>query len=1074
MSAIRDLAGPRPALIVAPGPRAAQSALVREIDAAGSSFEAPLRVVVPSRALRDHLRAALLAERGGRALAGVIVQTLSALARDVLERSAVRAPAGAAFFDLLVRRLAATEPDLDPVLAAGPDAWRAIAATVRDLIDAGLTRESAEALDELLEATQASSSAARVRARAIVQVAAAALDQAGSFGSDDHTLGPRGARLALAAEAIESAAMSGQRERALDARGVIVFGFANVTGVAGALIDALVRHHRACVILDRPVALHDASDTTAARFTARFEQRCAALLRDQFPAPAPPRIACLAASSPESELRLAAESIRWLLDMGIAPESIGVAWRQPRSPQATLVRRHFTRLGIPYCAPGLAGTLAPDARRAHAFAALLRSGPEASIDALLDATITHGGAPIHARVRLALRAAGAARVHEAAALDVARLTNARGLVPLPQRRGQDVIEDPASGETRLRSRSSTLDRRELDRAVALAREVVRERDRLSSCITAHEQKQAIVRLASAVLGWRDDDARVKDALNALRAAFSELPATLRLQADEALILAQDALEALGRDALTAQGGGVRVLSATEARGQTFEHLFVLGVSRDAFPRSIVEDALLPDALRWSMTSILEDLPVKGLGFAEERYLFQQLLTSARHVVVSWPRADERGRPLAPSPLAVLAQSIPGTTRLDPPDAGTRRPRTALEAALVAGLAGDATGATALDAEAARAFRGDDADRLAAQSAAVIAEFDRPRADDLGPYLGFVGSAREANDPRRAIAPITFFENLARCPWQAFLVRRLGLAPGPDPQDALPGPDRRLVGIVVHAALARLVEARRNEDAPSSLQAALLLAPITLDDAADLEISSACSDAAREVAHDEGLLASGYEDLLAELAAPRVRRALALETSPPLAAEVEGRVTITLTGGGARDVLFRADRLSRDADGFALIDFKTSKPITDAKRESTRLQHVHAAIREGRALQAAAYARSIAGGTRGRYVHIPADPDREGVVAVESSDGDASRLFDETMRVLIAAQDAGELPPRLVTPQTDREPLACSSCDVKDACLQGDSTARQRMLWWERAPERGTALTHPHARALWLLHTKDEA
>ena len=66
---------------------------------------------------------------------------------------------------------------------------------------------------------------------------------------------------------------------------------------------------------------------------------------------------------------------------------------------------------------------------------------------------------------------------------------------------------------------------------------------------------------------------------------------------------------------------------TEARARTFDHLFLIGLNRDVFPRSMREDPLLPDDLRRILQRVLPDVPIKRAGFDEERYLFAQLLSA---------------------------------------------------------------------------------------------------------------------------------------------------------------------------------------------------------------------------------------------------------------------------------------------------------------------------------------------------------------------------------------------------------------------------------------------------------------
>ena len=123
---------------------------------------------------------------------------------------------------------------------------------------------------------------------------------------------------------------------------------------------------------------------------------------------------------------------------------------------------------------------------------------------------------------------------------------------------------------------------------------------------------------------------------------------------------------MGVDALGGAGGGVRVLSVIEARAHTFEHLFVLGLNRDLFPRRVSEDPLLPDALRRALAAVLPDVPVKARGFDEERYLFAQLVSAAPSVALSWQALSDDGKEKTASPLVEgLVQTAGGVVPLAP-------------------------------------------------------------------------------------------------------------------------------------------------------------------------------------------------------------------------------------------------------------------------------------------------------------------------------------------------------------------------------------------------------------------------
>ena len=108
--------------------------------------------------------------------------------------------------------------------------------------------------------------------------------------------------------------------------------------------------------------------------------------------------------------------------------------------------------------------------------------------------------------------------------------------------------------------------------------------------------------------------------------------------------------------------GVQVLDAMAARGIAFRATWVLGMNEKVFPRTILEDAFVPDAARAKIGARLgARLPVKVRGYEEERLLFRLLRDGAREVLVlSTQRSDDRGRLQVPSVLLAgrTAVSLP--------------------------------------------------------------------------------------------------------------------------------------------------------------------------------------------------------------------------------------------------------------------------------------------------------------------------------------------------------------------------------------------------------------------------------
>lgn len=120
--------------------------------------------------------------------------------------------------------------------------------------------------------------------------------------------------------------------------------------------------------------------------------------------------------------------------------------------------------------------------------------------------------------------------------------------------------------------------------------------------------------------------------------------------------------------------GVSVLDAMEARGLSFRILYIVGVNDDRFPRAIHEDAFLRDSERRRIDMDLGyKLPEKLAAIHEERLLWFLLANSARDaLVLSYPRADEGGRPLVPSSFILEVERVLGSL---PP---VRMPRAAKE------------------------------------------------------------------------------------------------------------------------------------------------------------------------------------------------------------------------------------------------------------------------------------------------------------------------------------------------------------------------------------------------------------
>jgi RecB family exonuclease len=531
---------------------------------------------------------------------------------------------------------------------------------------------------------------------------------------------------------------------------------------------------------------------------------------------------------------------------------------------------------------------------------------------------------------------------------------------------------------------------------------------------------------------------------------------------------------------------VQVLDAIEARGLTFEHLFVVGLNRGVFPRVVNEDPLLPDSLRAVLSrhgfGVLQDLPQKLTGYDEERYLFSQLLSAGEEVTLSWQDVDEDNHQQTASPLVERLRWSPGergeswrqpeTARPLYSAAAASRPerswqhRPAHEAAVLAGIHGDRKHfarvlAVALAEGAAPEVRPPAG--LHTARLRILDELDpergRPRGErtraELGPYFGFVGPVAPAGDPRsRERVFVTTLENLARCSWRTFLERVLHLRPIPDPLEALPAVEALYVGSLVHGVLERVVLSGLTEGADSFDEARTRsAAPVSWPSPA--ELGQILREEAAELVRKEGFAFPGFARLLAEVAGPYLETARRLEWRSgdgvrAAAAEIHSALEVADASGKSWEVAFKADRIDRDPN-LTVTDYKTGKPHSDKKTEAARHKELLESVRAGERLQAVVYALAAGReGDSGRYVYLQPDPDLDPerrIASVAAGDSDMEEAFLKAARAVLGAWDRGTFLPRLIRARGDREPRPCEWCRVSEACLRGDSGSRGRLREW---------------------------
>jgi hypothetical protein len=1092
----------RPRICVATGPRAVEAALLArlapllaEARANPALLATPIRVLVPSRSLREHLSAVLVSRFG--AVAGVSIQTLHALALEILERAREPAPRGEELLPVLVRRAARQQPALREGLEDLVDGFGVVEGAVRDLLDAGFRSSCESDLEDCLSGPAAAGSDPALPL-ALLRVAAATLDEMEACG-----IGDRSTLLRRAAERIGRT-----DQELLPTRELFIHGFADATGLATELLLALQRRFGGTLLLDRPPPPGESQRRDPGlRFGERFRQRLAEVrgteieeLGAEEPLPSAQPVAVEAADT-EAEVRSAALRIAVLLEGGARPESVGVVARD-LSPYALSLRRHFERLGVPYSGVGAVGPGGAVRRRAEALVELLRTRERCASDRWLEC-LPRLSQTQRADLRIGLRHLGAARLG-----DVVGLPAGRDL-PLPVRRGLEGrdVDQPddarhAEGDAdRAAPRASRrLLRRETLRAAVDSARMLLERFGSwphSAPLAAHLRETR--QLLEAELDWDPEVPTQRGVFEELEVLAQASPAELRLSANDYLLVLARRLEGLGGERLGGEGGGVQLLSVMEARARSFEHLFVLGLNRDLFPRSVREDPILPDSVRRVLSRVLPDLPIKSSGYDEERHLFAQLLASSPRVAISWRAADDEGKPLASSTLVErLRWSLPGLrvetapSPLERLDDDRAHLHPAFERAAATALRGPQAAlpaAVRVALEERRRLVGEigldlDPAELAEARLAVVRELDRGAwgAPLLGPYFGFVGPARRAEDLRNAPLAVTTLEKFARCPWRCFVEQMLRIERVPDPLEALPGLDPLRLGSAVHRALEQLARGgKASAEGPVRLEEVRESEPRAVAWPGERRALEILREACREILRDEGLDAlPGLADLLERSAWPVLERARQLEWPTPdvelavLGVEVEGDLELldpTLPEQRRR-IGFRADRVDLGERGLVLTDYKTGKPLSTAVKEATRRSHFLDAVRRGDRLQALAYARA-AGVREGRYLYLgPESEDDCARYRVEASDPEFGAAFDDCLRVVLCALDGGAFLPRMVEARGER--LPCERCQVAEACLSSDSGAVARLRHWlEAASASPSRLGQAEGAALavWGLYRK---
>ncbi len=696
-----------------------------------------------------------------------------------------------------------------------------------------------------------------------------------------------------------------------------------------------------------------------------------------------------------------------------------------------------------------------EARRARALARLLSDGPDTPVPVWLTALEPGPAIGDPAVLELALRAAGADTVGRVAGLDATLLCGDRGHFATPV---VERIEERDGVEHRIRIQ---VPRAVLERAIGLA-------ERLRHRIEARPERLGPAELLEwtsgvlAALGWPGDE---RDPVRAALAGLAaEIPPGLPVAWEELAPLCTRTLAGLGAVPAGGDGGGVQVLSVTEARGRTFEHVFLIALNRGLFPFRRPEDPMLPEAARRALADLLPEIPLAARSPLEERYLFAQLLAAAPAVTLGFATMDAEARELNPSAFLErldlegrLPRPLHGGAAEFPPADDVLTPgredevRPPLEHLAVEALAGRRSVLAAMLEEGAGP--------AGRHAGAMLEALDPSSCAEplLGPLDGIVGL------PPPAETWVTRLEAFSACPWRFLAERILGIVPPPETGFAEGGLGGILLGSLVHAVLEETVTA---SGAPSRIALEELPAtPLGPSWPDPDRLAATTRTAARRVCAEAGV---------PYLASALARRALGLleharetdwEDGPPavLAAEAVGATAVRLAD---RELVirFRADRVDRRPDGaLVLTDYKTGN-VRSAKRRETLWRYV----RRGTLLQGAAYALAPPGGGIGRYLRL-----KDGIASEERAvELDGRREADAAWSALrtavaeiVAAWEAGVLLPRPEHPGGSSNGGLCDSCAARPACLRDDSSYRLRLrMAVEALPE-----DHP-VRRLWMQPT----
>lgn len=393
-----------------------------------------------------------------------------------------------------------------------------------------------------------------------------------------------------------------------------VFGFYDATGLQAALIKALLQQSEAPIVL-APVMVERGRVAPGFDYAERFLFELGLHPSDATALPYPSRaIQAQPVTSRSAERASVCAQIRSSLLAGARADALGVVRRSLDPVEIELWQReaqlHGFRFAVPRAIPlrmhrfgrsmSLLLQIRSNGYRRNEIIDLLESG-------LTSLDLFSGRS---AQIDHALRRLNLASGHPG---DLAR---------------RAALE-------------SDIDQKHVDDYAAVFARVERLTARVQPSLSAAEWSSILQEWVGELKPASEEDLA---AITALEEITAQLRGMGRVP-----VLAEQLLEELEGTVVTAESGAAGVVLADfmEARGRTFQELFIVAAEEGKLPQGRTEDALFPDEVRDRI-----NLRRIGSGEAEERMLFELLLGAAAKTIVVWAESDDRGRATRPSPLLV--------------------------------------------------------------------------------------------------------------------------------------------------------------------------------------------------------------------------------------------------------------------------------------------------------------------------------------------------------------------------------------------------------------------------------------